>query len=308
MSKTLPVDRAVNAREPLFILAPARSYSTVSVALLSGHPGIYGFPELQIFDAGTVGDLRWGNYLGAAHLPDEWKKNQWQGIVRAVAEVAESDQGDEVMERGEKWLAERQDWATTRLMDHLLDSVAPCIGLEKSPATVAYAGAFERCRAAYPLARYIHLTRHPVTTMWSMMRNFRSLGPEHHRPSSCLKAWYGAHTRIISGLAGVPPERWLRVRAEDLLGDSQSHVIRILQWLGLASDAATVRGMRRTQEWVFSGSGPSGYPGGGDAKFFADPELRTIPAAGPVEFDPSWGFGKRTKGEATRLAGFLGYY
>jgi len=40
-------------REPIFILAPARSYSTVTVAMLSGHPQIYGFPELLTFNVAT---------------------------------------------------------------------------------------------------------------------------------------------------------------------------------------------------------------------------------------------------------------
>ena len=41
-------------REPIVLLAPARSYTTVTVALLSGHPDIYGFPEMLLSTADTV--------------------------------------------------------------------------------------------------------------------------------------------------------------------------------------------------------------------------------------------------------------
>ena len=37
--------------EPIFLLAPARSYSTITLALLAGHPDIYGFPEMLLFTA-----------------------------------------------------------------------------------------------------------------------------------------------------------------------------------------------------------------------------------------------------------------
>ncbi len=43
-------------RRPVFLLAPARSYSTVALALLAGHPGLHGFPELMLFNADTVAE------------------------------------------------------------------------------------------------------------------------------------------------------------------------------------------------------------------------------------------------------------
>ena len=50
------VDRS-GFRDPLFLLAPARSYSTVSIALLAGHPELYGLPETSLFLRETVGEI-----------------------------------------------------------------------------------------------------------------------------------------------------------------------------------------------------------------------------------------------------------
>jgi hypothetical protein len=37
--------------------------------------------------------------------------------------------------------------------------------------------------------------------------------------ADCASRWYKAHRRIARSLRDLPKERWMRVRAEDLLGD-----------------------------------------------------------------------------------------
>ena len=44
-------------RDPVFLLAPARSYTTVSIAVLAGHPELYGLPETNLFLRDTVGEI-----------------------------------------------------------------------------------------------------------------------------------------------------------------------------------------------------------------------------------------------------------
>src|SRR5262249_10281696 len=60
----LEVENYVNRRAekdggfaPVFVLAPARSHSSVAVAMLSQHPAMYGFPELRLFRARDVAGL-----------------------------------------------------------------------------------------------------------------------------------------------------------------------------------------------------------------------------------------------------------
>jgi hypothetical protein len=280
----------------------------VTLALLSGHPDVYRFPELGIFSAPTVSGLMAGE--GGPPLPRAWRENQLSGLTRAVAEVHETDQRPAAIARARAWLEERGDWATTKLFDHLLSRVYPCLGLEKTPYRVAKGEALASCMNAYPDARFIHLTRHPVTAAGSMRGHWRELfGPADHKAlqDKCLRAWYTGHSNAVMALDRLPRRQWMRVRAEDLLNAPDAYLPRILEWLGLRCDGKIIAGMRQTDRWPFASFGPSGLLHGGDWKFLGDPCLRHVSPPGPAEFDGSWDISHETRIELARLAALLGY-
>lgn len=286
-------------RDVVFILAPARSCSTVAIALLSGHPRLYGFPELLIFTADTIGGL-----LGPhkqLDLPPDWRAAQQSGILRAVAEVHDGGQDEAAISRARTWLADRADWPTTRLLDHLLDAVRPRTGMEKSPDTLNTPAALKRCVDAYPRARFLHLTRHPHSTAVSMARHREQ--PLTH----CWWTWYRQHTNAVVALDALPPQRRLRIRAEDLIGDPLGQLPRVLRWLELDVDDTILRDMCEVSRWPFTGGGESGRLGGGDAGFLDDPVLRPVAAPPPMRYDPDVGFDHTTWREYARLAALLGY-
>ena len=68
---------------PLFVLAPARSYSSVIVTMIGQHPELVGLPELKLFGHRTIGDLEHS-------LPVYWRQRGFThrspGLVRALAE------------------------------------------------------------------------------------------------------------------------------------------------------------------------------------------------------------------------------
>jgi Sulfotransferase family len=290
--------------EPVFLLAPARSYSTVTLALLSGHPDVYGFPELLIFTADTVGELL-SEGTGLAHFP-----LRQSGLWRAVADLHEGSQDDDALARAREWLANRADWPTTRLMDHLIGLARPCISLEKSPDTSSADATLAGCMAAYPRARFLHLVRHPVTTQRSIHDHWRPagrFGTEKALIAEAAAFWYLSHQRIIKALAPLPSHQWMRVRAEDLLTEPRVWIPRILAWLELESTPEIIDRMLLTENWRFAGTGSSEGLFGGDPKFLRSPALRPIPAPGPVVFDPSWGLRDEMRDRMTVLAHSLGY-
>src|ERR1700735_5157321 len=154
-------------RDPLFLLAPARSYSTVSIALLAGHPELYGLPETSLFLRPTVGEImampagRFTEQDGRLHL--------LTGLERAIAQLHDGSQDNDALQRALDWIRQRPEMSTTGVMDHLLRLVYPRIAVETSPATVESGPALARCMRDYPGARYLHLTRHPVSTQRSML-------------------------------------------------------------------------------------------------------------------------------------------
>jgi len=294
-------------REPVFLLSPPRSYSTVTMALLGGHPGIYSFPEMLLFTSDTVGHLF--NRPTKPGRPLGWASSQRSGIVRAVADLMMASQEDEAIIRARHWLEARASWSPCNLMDYLLERVHPRIGLEKSPETVQTTEALDDCVAHYPEARYIHLTRHPADTMRSAIEHWRTrpARDEHTRVSTAASSWYLGHARIMRKMAELPPAQWIRIRAEDLLGDPEMQLPYLLGWLGLEADKDVIAFMKHTENWRFAGTGTSGRLFGGDPKFLRSPTLRPVSPPGAVVFDESWNMPTQMTEPMTALASYLGY-
>jgi hypothetical protein len=296
--------------EPIFLLCPARSCSTVSVAILAGHPQIYGFPELRTF-AGesyprTVGAML-GEQATRPERPARLIRAGQSGPLRSVAEVHEHSQDQRALERAYQWLMLREDWTTVELMDHLMAAVAPQITLEKSPETVWSDASLAACLASYPHARFIHLTRHPVSSQVSMHRHWARNWPDRTAlVAQCASVWYLSHLRISRLLAGLAPEQWIRVRAEDLVNEPGAQLPRILNWLGLACTSEIVAGMCQTENWIYASRGHLGLVCG-DPTFLDSPKLRGVMLPEGIRFDPSWGLPREACRRMQSLGEFLGY-
>jgi hypothetical protein len=295
-------------RPPVFLLAPARSYSTVTLAMLAGHPDIFGFPEMLVFDAPDVGRLL------DEPLRRPWARPAWidvhlSGVVRTTAELVYGGQSPADIQRAHAWLGDRRHWSTVQLMNYFLTLVSPRTGVEKSPETAHWDDALAACLAAYPHARFLHLTRHPVTSQRSMHAHWRGQPGQAGQAliAHAASGWYLTHSRIVSALSQLPDDRWLRVRAEDVLRQPQTWLPRILHWLGLPATDEILAGMLRTEQWRFAGTGASGNLFGGDPSFFHSPTLRNVPDPGPVTFDPGWGLPDEMCRRMTRLANYLSY-
>lgn len=293
--------------EPVFILCPARSFSTVTTAMLGGHPDVFALPEMLAFTAPTVGELL-DEQRRRPGLPPAWSDSRISGVLRAIAQVHEDDQEPDAIDRAETWLRQRSAWAMTALLDHLLDGVKPLVGLEKSPDTAATDQSLAACLAAYPRARFIHLVRHPVSTQRSMHKHWR-IAYEDRRElvARAASAWYLSHRRIMRALAALPPGQWIRLRAEDLLREPTVVLPRVLDWLSLSADPETVARMVHTERWAFAGVGSRGGLYGGDPSFLASPALRHVARPGPVSFDPDWGLPEQLCRPMVSLAERLGY-
>jgi hypothetical protein len=264
-------------RDPVFLLAPARSYTTVSIALLAGHPELYGLPETSLFRQETVRDIL---AISAGPLGDHGGRHHTlMGLERALAQLHDGSQDQAALDRALDWLWQRPAMSAAEVMQHLLRLVYPRIGVEKSPATVASAQALTRCMRRFLSVRYVHMIRHPVCTQRSMLRLYEQyLFPAQmahaDRVRLCVLAWHTGHLRIVRALQAIPQQRWLRVRAEDLIGDPRAWLPRILEWLGLHHDEAIIDRMLDTRRWEFADwHGHIGF-GGADPYFPAAPVLR----------------------------------
>ena len=265
---------ASSVEAPIFVLAPARSYSSVIVAMLGQHPALYGFPELRLFRAERVAGLLREPPPGTA-IP---VRERIAGLVRALAQLHEGVQSPEAVVRARYWLAERSALPVADVLRHLLGLVAPRIGVEKSPESSRTDEALRRMADAFPGARYVHLVRHPWPTVASMMAAWQGLPywgvPPEGAAQYCLDVWVEQHRRIAAFGAQLTEDHFLRVRAEDLLNHPMENLPTLCRWLGIDNAWTAVHLMAAPERSPYAGLGPANARAGYDPKFHADPRLR----------------------------------
>src|SRR5581483_11766354 len=162
--------------------------------------------------------------------------------------------------------------------DHLLGCIAPRIGVQKSPEDSGRDEYLARVAAAYPRARFLHLTRHPISSAGSMHRAWKELGYWDIAPEAfhnfCVGVWYHQHLRIDRFVSSLPPDRGLRARAEDVLNSPRQALPAICAWLGIDASPGAIEQMCHPERSPHARFGPLAAYGGGDGAFLADPVPR----------------------------------
>jgi hypothetical protein len=294
---------------PVFVLISPRSYSSVITAMVGQHPQLAGLPELKLFLYRSVGELD-------ASLPEHIRSrgiaHRSPGLVRAIAHFVFGDQSAAAAGDALRWLRARAEWTGAEVLDSLLAAVHPRVAVEKSPETSMTATALERLADGYPRARYLHLVRHPTASALSMAQHWTShvpADPLPDLPATCLAAWLETHRRILRFAAGVPGERYLRVRAEDVLNDPEVRLASVARWLGVRDDPQAITAMRHPEASPFARFGPTdpGVTGGNDPKFLADPIPRKAALPLSLERPHAWDIGPEFWSGVVELATELGY-
>jgi Sulfotransferase family len=241
--------------------------------MIGQHPALFGLPELKLFLYPTIGEL-------AASLPSYARArgivHRSPGLVRALAEVHFGGQTPETVAAALNWLDDRADWSGEQVLDLIIKRVSPRHVVEKSPDHLVEPSALPRLAKAYPRARYIHLTRHPVTTITSMHQYLGRTLPGYRDgdfASYCIKSWLETHQRIVKFTRRLPSERWFRLNAEQLLNDPEPQLTALATWLEVSADPPAIHAMSHPERSPFARFAPasSGVPGGNDPEFLADP-------------------------------------
>ena len=125
--------------EPLFVLCPPRSYSSLVCGIIGQHPACYGLPEPNLFLGDTLGDA-WNS-----HPLFELFMGR-HGLLRTFAQLHEGDQAEDTVAHANEWIELHFDWPVRKVFDHLQDLVGDKILVEKSPMfTGARAGTWIGC-------------------------------------------------------------------------------------------------------------------------------------------------------------------
>jgi hypothetical protein len=268
-------------QQPLFILSPPRSFTTITCAMLGCHPQMFGLAETNLFYADRVREL---NRLYFA------RPTACHGLLRSIAELGFQEQSEETIEAAKAWLDDNGDSSTGELFSLLAEWAPDRTLIDKSPLHVFQPDRLRRMLDVFPHAYFLHLTRHPYTMGKSLKglrervgsargkmrdRSRRAGGDEMRIRSSPDGYWLKPHLTILEFLERVAPGRQMRLRGEDLLSDPPKYLVQICEWLGKTKSQAAIEAMLHPERSPFAKYGPSNAMFGNDPNYMEKPQLRT---------------------------------
>ncbi|MBK8183498.1 MAG: sulfotransferase [Candidatus Competibacteraceae bacterium] len=270
-------------REPLFILAPPRSFTSLVSTLLGQHPRMYGFPELNLFMAETMDEFWRGTDSDGGRKSTFWPVMR-HGLLRTVAQLYAGEQTIDSVAMAYRWIRVRARRTTHEVFQELLAKIDPLIAIEKSPAYLRKGLYLDRLLEAYPNARFLHLLRHPRAQCESVLKArggklmlMMLNAIDYSAPYPVIEPqilWYEANTRIMAFLDRVPQSQWLRVKGEEILREPDVELAAICRWLGLPSGAAELAAMKMPELSPYAHVGPVTARLGNDINFLLEPRLR----------------------------------
>ncbi len=264
---------------PLFILAPGRSFTSLTCAMLGCHPQAFGLAEVNLFAGDTVGDL---------HELYRTRQRLASGLLRSLSEIAFSEQTEEAIEAARRWLLANASLSTAELFRTMQEWVGDKVLIDKSPLHAFTPDALRRMEKQVPEARYLHLTRHPGDTIQSVLQLQRKARDTVRERVGNLPArqqnrvdenapnqfWLEPHLQILEHLEAVPVEQQMRLRGEDLLSDPTNYLRQTAEWLGIRTDDEAVAAMLHPENSPFAKYGPQNARFGNDPNFMESPHLR----------------------------------
>lgn len=294
-------------REPLFVIAPPRSYTSVVGGMLGQHPQAFGLPEVNLSHGDTLGDM-WDSVIVAVN-------SGTAGLLRLLAQLHEGEQSEEAVLRARQWILRRPHWSAARVFKHIQEAVGEGRMLvEKSPRNTFNADNLRRLHRVFPRANFLHLTRHPQTQGKSVVDLTRSYGDgdaEGGVKNDPERTWLRSQSNILDFARDLAPGQIMRIKGEDLLRDPELYLAQICEWLGLDAGEDALEAMLHPEDSPFAGLGPPSALFGNDPNFLANPAL-DFGRLGrikepPIEDEVAWRPGQTFSKPVLRLARQFGY-
>ncbi len=302
--------------QPLFILSPPRSFTSVTCAMIGNHPQLLGLPETNLFARDTIGELQ---------ELYRFRPRFQHGLLRTIAELALGGQTEQNIEAAQEWLAENASLSTAEAFRDLMALAEPRGLIDKSPLYVVTDGALERIISNFPEARFLHLVRHPRGTCESIYKLRQStmrgrnwmqqlgrggaqtlIANQIEVELTPTRMWLRPHQRVLNLLSNVDSEHKMCLQGELLLSNPRPHLIDIAKWLGVSTEESAIESMLHPETSPFACFGPSNATFGNDPSFLKDPTLRPyspkpMTLDGPLSWDDSLTFSEELRNQAIEL-------
>ena len=231
----------------IFVLAPPRSGSTLLRVMLAGHSGLFAPQELELLAFDTLREMR--ETLSGKYA-------FWiEGTLRTLMEL-EGCGPDEARAFLEARAA-RGD-STLELYRRLQERCGGRVLVDKTPSYCLHPEVLRRMERDFESPLYVHLLRHPC----AMVDSFEKVSldqvffREPHDFGTAQLAeliWQASHANILDFLEGVPAERRLRLRFEDLVREPRESMLRICALAGLELEEEMLHPYRNVERKMTDG-------------------------------------------------------
>ncbi len=254
-----PDPRLRPSQGPIFVLSAPRSGSTLLRVMLAGHPELFAPPELHLAPYRTLRE--WQEHTRPGHLDE--------GLLRALVELR-SYSPEQARQEVEAWIEE--GLSTVEALARLAELCAPRLLVDKSPTTALSAEGLARLAEAFPDARFVHLLRHPLAVVESMLRMrmhaILADGPVQDPQLLAEQAWSTVQDNARELKKRLPAPRWVELRYEQLVSQPIEAMRALCHGLGLPLVPAVLSpydGARMT-DGLHQGSLPIGDPNFGQRR------------------------------------------
>jgi len=252
-------------REPLFVVAAPRSYTSVIGGMLGQHPQTYGLPEVNLSHAATLGEM-WNTVMTQIGLGTS-------GLLRVLAQLHEGEQTEAGVRRAQTWIATHSDWTGAQVFRHLQDQVGPHrIIVDKSPRNAFKIENLRRLLEMYPRANFLHLVRHPRSQCNSAVSLMQNHGGGR-RKADPEPTWLSSQSNAVEFFQALAPGQHARIQGEALLRNPRFYLAQICEWLDIDTGAEAIEAMLHPENSPFASIGPPSAMYGADPNFLNAPTL-----------------------------------
>jgi hypothetical protein len=259
---------------PLLILSAPGSEGSRLDAMLGRHPEAYGFPELNLHLAETVG--------GLLSVFSVTQGNAQDGLLRSIAELYCGGQGEPGIAAAGAWLRRRADWPSIELLNVFSERVAPRLPVLSESELAWRPHHVEGWLAQVPDARVLQLVRHPRLQCAELAGRLQEplFVPPDYKDYGAMPAvidpqlaWYRINRNIEQALQPLPPQQYRRLQAEDLFAAPDRVLQELCAWLGLSYGEAVLRRMLQPEDGPYAPVGTAAAPYGMELPFHQAPQF-----------------------------------
>ncbi|MDW3191299.1 MAG: SDR family NAD(P)-dependent oxidoreductase [Cytophagales bacterium] len=208
----------------VFICSAPRAGSTLLRLMLSGHSELFAPPELWLLGQQTM--KAWANKV-PGHVIQHGGVG---GILKSLGGMKESDAQRQVQAYVD------QNASCFEVYEHLRGLAGKKIFIDKTPNYYKDPHVFDRMEDGFSGAKYIHLIRHPYSTMDSILKNriYTLYEAYRNQPIKAAEHIWNSHNQHIRHfMEHIDPTRSLDVHFEELVTQPKEVMQRICKFLGV---------------------------------------------------------------------------